>query len=336
MTGKGDRPKVLVLIGEWLYPQVIEPEVDARLDALADVVRVKDAGFLSPAAYKALFADVDAVITSWGTPFIDLETLDSAPRLRFIGHAAGSIRPVLPRAALERGLTVVNAAGVMAKGVAEMVLLFALASLRRLIPLQTVNKPAKRWAHDFPFEGLYEQNVGLIGFGQVGRTVVQLLAPFQCRFRVFDPYLQPSVAAAFNVSPCSLNEVLRESRIISLHAGLTPETAGMIGEKELALLRDGAVFINTARGGLVDHAALAKETARGRIQVCIDVAEPEPLPPDSPLWERPNVMITPHISGPTEDRRIDMGRDMVAKLEAFLSGDSPNGVITPKQYDLMT
>jgi phosphoglycerate dehydrogenase-like enzyme len=331
------RPVVVLLIPHRQFREILDEEAENALRAVATVKDLGGNGEVTPDALAEALADADAVITSWGSPFLSRELIERAPRLRFIGHAAGTIKPYVDVYALEKGLTVVNAARVMGRGVAEMTLLFALASLRSLIPFQCTNKPAHRWDRNLPIRGLFFQRVGLVGLGQVGRYVLQLFAPFQCRFQVYDPYLPESEAARLGIEKCNdLGELFATSRIVSLHAAVTDETVGMIRREHFERMQPGAVFINTARGKLVDYAALVEAAVNGRIQICLDVTDPhEPLPSDSPLWDLPNVMITPHIAGPTPDRRVDMGQDVVARLLRFWRSEPIEGVITLEQYHRM-
>ncbi|HHV55079.1 MAG TPA: hydroxyacid dehydrogenase [Firmicutes bacterium] len=331
------QPEVVLLIPHRQFRQIVDRETEAALRAAANVRDLGGQGEVEAAALTEALATADAVITSWGSPFLSRELLEQAPRLRFIGHAAGSIKPYVDVWALQKGITVINAARVMARGVAEMTLLFALASLRSLVAYQRENKPAHRWQADQPVEGLFFQRVGLVGLGQVGRAVLELFAPFRCRFQVYDPYLSAEEAARLGVEKTGdLQELFATSRIVSLHAAVTRETAGMIRREHFACMQPGAVFINTARGRLVDYAALVEAAVNGRIRICLDVTDPlEPLPADSPLWDLPNVMITPHIAGPTPDRRVDMGQDVIARLLRFWRGEPIEGVITLEQYERM-
>lgn len=339
--GPEPRPKAVLLLPHASFSQIIAPEVDRSLREVAEVIDLggkADLDALSDGQQRLQQAllQADAVFTSWGSPYLSKELLEQAVRLRFIGHCAGSIRPYVDPFALEHGITVINAARVMGRGVAEMTLLFALAALRSLVPYQLQNKPQHRWAADQPMAGLFEQTVGLVGLGQVGRQVLQLLRPFHCHVLVYDPYLPDETARTLGVEKAALNEVFARSRIISLHAAVTPETTGMIGAKQFAQVQDGAIFINTARGRLVDYEALVEAARRGRFTICLDVTDPhEPLPGDSPLWDLPNVLITPHIAGPTPDRRVDMGQDVIGRWLRFLRGEQIEGVITLAQYRTM-
>jgi phosphoglycerate dehydrogenase-like enzyme len=192
--------------------------------------------------------------------------------------------------------------------------------LRRL-PYWTGEMQEGRWkTEDFLNEGLLDRTVGLVGFGAVARYLVPLLKPFRARIRAYDPFVSAAAMRDCGVEPASLREVISGSGILSLHAPKTPETRHLIDAEILKLVPDGAVFVNTARGSLVDEAALAAELSTGRFQAVLDVFEKEPLPPDSPLRGLPNVILVPHMAGPTVDRRRLATLAVMEEAERLLAG----------------
>jgi len=310
---------ILCAMPEPTFRRMRLPEQEAALRALGTVVFCLDAGALSEADYGALWRDADAVLTGWGTRPPTPALLDQAPRLRVISHTAGSVR-WLPRQALERGIVVTTAQAAIARTVAEYCLLSALTLLRRRSPSQT----------------LYGKTVGLVGFGHVGRLFRQLLAPFGCRVLVCDPALGEEDAARFAVEPGDLPVLLQSAKVISLHTPDIPATRGLIGAHELGLISDGAVFLNSARGRLVDTEALTSALEAGRFAAVLDVTEPEPLPPDHPLRALSNVLLTPHIAGPTDDDLPEMTRLALADLAHVLGGRPPLYPVSLEAYDRMS
>jgi phosphoglycerate dehydrogenase-like enzyme len=265
--------------------------------------------------------------------------LDRAGRLKVISHTAGSVR-MFPRYTLEKGIVITSARAVMARTVAEFSLMNALTLLRRL--LYFVDADPARKAFYSPDQKnptnqtLYEKTVGLVGFGYIGRHFRALLAPFQCRVLVCDPYLSPEEAAKHGVERVDLPFLLQSAHVVSLHAPDIPATRGMIGARELALLTDGAVFLNSARGRLVDTEALTAALQTGRFFAAIDVTEPEPLPADHPLRGLPNVLFTPHIAGPTEDELPNQTRAALNDMARVLRGEPPVYPISLQAYDIMS
>jgi len=310
---------ILCAMPEQTYQRMRLPEQEDALRALGTVVFCLDAGPLPDEEYAALWAGADAVLTGWGTRPPIPAMLDRALRLRVISHTAGSVR-WLPRYALEKGIVVTSAQAAIARTVAEYCLLSAITLLRRRSPSET----------------LYGKTVGLVGFGHVARLFRALLAPFGGRVLACDPALGDEDAARFAVERADLSALLSDSKVISLHAPEIPATRGLIGARELALIRDGAVFLNSARGRLVDTDALTGALETGRFSAALDVTEPEPLPPDHPLRGLPNVLLTPHIAGPTDDDLPEMTRLALAELARVLGGLPPLYPISLETYDRMS
>ena len=145
--------------------------------------------------------------------------------------------------------------------------------------------------------GNYRKHVGIVGASNVGRKVIELARPLDLSLLVYDPYLTESEASELGAVKAGLAELLSQSDVVTLHAPLLAQTRGMIGAGELALLKDGATLINTARGPLVDHGALTLELANQRLFALLDTTQPDDLPRNSPLFELDNVILTPHIAG---------------------------------------
>ena len=183
--------------------------------------------------------------------------------------------------------------------------------------------------------GNFRKVIGIVGASLIGRRVVELLQPFDFSVLLHDPFLAADEAAALGVELCDLDALMARSDIVSLHAPILPATRHMIEARRLALLRDGATLINTARGWLVDHAALQAELVSGRINAVIDVTEPEVLPAGSPLYELPNVLLTPHIAGALGGERERLGDAIVAEIERYVHGEPLRHVVTRERLERM-
>lgn len=167
---------------------------------------------------------------------------------------------------------------------------------------------------------LHGSTVGLIGYGAVGSRVAAVLVALGARILVFDPYLDASKLPAGIETRASLDEVLSVSNAVTLHARLTAETQGMIGERELAIMPEGAVLINAARGALLDEVALASALSTGRLFAAgLDVYSAEPISADSPLLAAPNLVMSPHLAGATRetaDRAVAVAAEQVRQYLA--------------------
>ncbi|MEU6355237.1 hydroxyacid dehydrogenase [Streptomyces sp. NPDC047072] len=306
-------------------PELFPPPLMSRLRELVAIdpgLVVHD--FADTAAAPAL-ARAELLITGWGCPHLGAEALDAAPLLRTVLHTGGSVRSMLGEAFWERGLTVSSAVGANALPVAEYTLaaiLFAGKDAFRL-------RERFRDEHVYPGPDEYAavgnlgRRVGIIGASRVGRRLLELLRPFDLSVALHDPYVPDAEARSLGAQPLPLDELLRGSDIVSVHAPDTPETYRMLGRERLALIPDGGVLINTSRGALVDPDALTDELVAGRISAVLDVTEPEPLPAGSPLYRLPNVFLTPHIAGSLGNELARLGGTVVAELERLALGLAP-------------
>nr|WP_277606071.1 hydroxyacid dehydrogenase [Glycomyces sp. L485] len=170
--------------------------------------------------------------------------------------------------------------------------------------------------------GNFGRVVGLIGASAIGRRVIELLRPFDLDILLADPYVDEAEAARLGVGLVGLDELVARSHVVSVHAPDLPETRHLIDAPRLAAMRDGTVVVNTARGRLVDTDALTAELLTGRLSAVIDVTHPEPLPADSPLFDLPNVFLTPHVAGSQGNELARMGLYMVEEAER-LAADEP-------------
>lgn len=263
----------------------------------------------------------EVLLTGWGCPRVDKAALDRMPSVALIAHLAGTVKGHLDPVCWERGILVTTAASANAVPVAE----FTLAQI--LLANKAASKAARHYAHHrdsswgavAPVVGNYGRTVGIIGASSIGRLVLERLSPFDLRPLLYDPTLSDDEIRTLGAVPVALDELMAEADVVSLHAPILPQTVGMIGGPQLSLMRDGATFINTARGVLVDHAALRVELMSGRINAVLDVTDPEPLPADDPLYDLPNVILTPHIAGSMGTELWRMTSLVLDEVERFVN-----------------
>ncbi|WP_449350259.1 hydroxyacid dehydrogenase [Streptomyces shaanxiensis] len=317
-------PRAVFAMNPVHLPELFPPPLMARLRSLVRIdpaLVVRDFG--DPEAAEVL-AGAEVLITGWGCPPVDARALAAAPGLRALLHAGGSVRDWVGEAVWERGIAVSSAVDANALPVAEYTLAAILLSGKDAFRFQQ----RFRAEHAFPAPGDYAavgnvgRRVGIIGASRVGRRVLELLRPFDFALSLYDPYVDASEAAALGAVTLPLDELLRTSDIVSLHAPDTPETYRLLDRRRLALIPDGGVLVNTSRGALVEPGALQDELVSGRIGAVLDVTEPEPLPADSPLYRLPNVFLTPHIAGSLGNELERLGRTVVEEL-ALLGAGSP-------------
>lgn len=303
-------------------PRIFPPPLMNRLTELCDVdpaITVNDFG-AEPGL--SLLAETEILISGWGCPPIDATVLDRAPKLRAILHAAGSVKGHVAPQCWDRGIAVSSAAAANAIPTAE----YALAAV--LMAGKQNYWHRERYRRERVFEidqaindvGNFGAKVGVVGASRVGRHLIELLRPFDLEVWLCDPYVGTAEATSLGVRLVDLDDMLSTCDVISLNAPETAETFQMINRERLALMRDGATLINTARGGLVDHAALLDELKSGRLSAVLDVTDPEPLPPDSALYELPNVFLTPHLAGSQGNEVQRLGQCVVDELERLTHG----------------
>lgn len=317
----------------WKERFLPKPVMDA-LRRIGDV-RMNDYGrAMIPEELGDRLRDVDVCFAlGWLScpPFTEA-VLERANRLKLIVSPGASVAGFITDRVYERGIKVCSANDVMAEYVAEGTLAYMLTALRQ-IPRRERDVRAMNW-NNRECESLIGKTVGLVGLGAVGRHLIRMLQPFRVRVKLYDPYVDMNSLAHAAVEPCSLHEVLSQSDIVSIHASQTEETYRMIHRDNLKWIRDGAILINTARGSLVDEAALAEALRTGRMTAVLDVYETEPLPPDSPLRELGNVYLMPHVAGMVTLENYAWA--MVKEIERFAAQEPLQYEIPYGQFKRMT
>jgi len=328
--------RILVLPPPELWAEIVTPAAETRLATLGEVDRnVSDGNLPRPEVLERV-ERADVVLTSWGAPVFDAELLARAPRLRLITHAAGTIKPFVKPEVFERGIAVSHAAAVIAQSVGEWALTATLASLRRAVEFDHIMRPdaagspsgadrPRGWGPEKRAVGwgeeLFGKRVGIVAASLTGRAFIRLLEPFGCDVAVYDPYLSAERAAELGVRRVDdLGELMATCDVVSNHAPTTPETDGMLSAAMLAKLRDGALFVNTARARAIDYEALTAELRSGRIRAALDVFPKEPLDDASPLRLLPNVLLSPHVAGASGESRRRLGTTMIDEIARFLEG----------------
>ena len=245
----------------------------------------------------------DAEIILTHTAPITRKVLAAAPKLKVLGVARGGPVNINWNACTERGIPVLYAPGRNSGAVAEFTVGAMLAASRNIVRSHMSMMNQKQWRGDLYVNSavgkeLSASVVGMVGLGAIGSKVARLVMAFGSRVLVFDPYVKPEVITDLGATPATLDEVLSQSDFISLHARYTKETKGMIGAREIGMMKKNAYLINTARGELVDHEALyAALTAGNLAGAALDIFEAEPPADDSKLYTLDNVVATSHLAG---------------------------------------
>jgi phosphoglycerate dehydrogenase-like enzyme len=277
----------------------------------------------------------EVVVGGWSTPRLPEILPDT---LKYLCFLCGSVKAITSRRHLENGLQVTNWGGSISRTIAEAALHHILACLRRS-PHWTLEMHVRRGWREPATEGmsLFGLTVGLHGFGRVSRALIRLLQPFEVKLKVFAPDADEAAGRTFGFTPAaSLDALFSDSDVVVELAPLIPETTGVVQERHLRLLPPGGVFVNVARGAIVDEAGLVRVAQEGSIRFGLDVFATEPLASEHPLRGLSNVYLTPHIAGPTANCCRDVGEFALSNLQRFAAGEKLKALITPETYDQST
>lgn len=318
------RPRIAFAMAADKTRFVFDAAALQRLSPICDVVTEPPLEELDSEAARSVLRDIDILVTGWGCPFISREIVAAAPRLKLIGHAAGTVKYHLDPAVFEAGIVVTNAVDANAQPVAEFTLAMIILANKRVVEFRDIYRadPTRGSSHalmDTPI-GNYWRTIGIVGASHIGRRVIRLLQPLDYSILLHDPHVQPGDEITRHAELTSLDDLMARADVVSLHAPSLPSTRGMINARNLGLMRDGTTLINTARGALVDEAALLAELETGRISAVIDVTDPEIPPPDSAFFRLPNVFLTPHVAGAIGTERSRLGNLVVDEIERFVAG----------------
>ena len=297
----------------WL-PYADQAEAEERLGGVPDGIEVVP--FAGDGSWPDGLAEVEFFVVPYLKGPEVLARVEEMTSLRYIQTLTAGVENFLPH--VPDGVQLHNAAGVHDASTAELAVALALASGRHL-DVAARDMPTGTWGTDFG-RSIADQRVLIIGYGNIGAAIERRLAGFETasitrvarRARTGETPVHPIT---------ELPDLLPAADVVFVIAPHTPETEGLIGAPELALLPHGALLVNVARGKLVDTEALTAATADGRIRAALDVTEPEPLPPDHPLWRTPGVLITPHVGGASTAFFPRADRLIAAQLTRLAAGE---------------
>jgi D-3-phosphoglycerate dehydrogenase len=302
----------VVLIAEELAPSAI--------DVLAYDFDVRHVDGTDRAALLAAMVDADALIVRSATR-VDAEVVSAGHRLRVVARAGVGLDNVDVPSATARGVMVVNAPTSNIVSAAEQAIALLLAVARHTASASASLKNGQWKRSRYTGVEVQGKTVGVVGLGRIGVLFAQRMASFGTRLIAYDPYVQPARAAQLGVRLVGLEELLRESDFISVHLPRTPETLGLIGEKELGMVKPGVRIVNAARGGLIDEQALAVALSEGRVAGAgLDVYVTEPTT-ESPLFGFDNVVVTPHLGASTVEAQDKAGLSVARSVKLALQGE---------------
>lgn len=302
---------------------IMTPEVRSRLEKLGEVVISED---------RQMPADqVDTLLPDtvliFGQTDMPKERLDRAPKLKAIINVESNFMPNIDyQACVERSIWVITPASAFASPVAEASLGMALDLARGFT---TADRQFRAGAEAYGLagnEGVFRfagASVGIIGFGDLGKQLRELIRPFKNVVRVFDPWLPKETLERLECLPASLDEVLSESRVVFVFASVTSENEGFIGSREFGLMQPGSAFLLMSRAAVVDFPAMLEAVASGHIRAATDVFPEEPVAANDPVRQIPGLLLSAHRTGGTRDAFYEIGSMAVADAELIMRGLPP-------------
>jgi len=325
------KPKVLYVPTPDHTERVFRPETFRRLCSLFDVTVNDTGGELEPDEVARWVTGCDGLVTGWGSRALSEEVFANAPGLRIIAHSAGSVRvlvtaEMIAEHLLPRGIVLFSANQAIALNVAEASVGMLIMMSRRWLDHNAYYHQTGQWrSPEVPINGQYLRGcrLGLVSASAVAREVIRLLKPWDIEFLVYDPYLTDDGAAALGVRKVELNQLFEEADHVSVHAPKIPETDKLIGGEQLRRLKDGAAFVNTARGSVIDEEALIEEAQTGRIFVALD----------HPFQHLPNVCLLPHTAGAGDYGYFQIGETTVQALEDAFAGRPVQGAVPLDRWE---
>ncbi|WP_280235470.1 phosphoglycerate dehydrogenase [Nocardia cyriacigeorgica] len=298
----------------------------STVDALGDGVEVRWVDGPDRPALLAAVPEADALLVRSATT-VDAEVLEAGKNLKIVARAGVGLDNVDVPAATERGVMVVNAPTSNIHTAAEHAVTLMLAAARQ-VPAADATLRERTWQRS-KFNGveIFGKTVGVVGLGRIGQLFAARLAAFETHVIAYDPYVSPARAAQLGIELVTLEELLGRADLISVHLPKTPETKGLLSKEKLALTKPGVIIVNAARGGLIDEQALADAIKSGHVRAAgLDVFETEPCT-DSPLFELPQVVVTPHLGASTSEAQDRAGTDVAKSVLLALAGEFVPGAV---------
>lgn len=331
------KPNAAFILNPEMQPLIYPPSVRHQIDRLCRVT-LENCPTADMADHTPVLAEVNYLFSGWGCPKLDASTLALMPKLKAVFYGSGSIHNIVTEAFWERDIPICSAWAANAIPVAEFTVAQIILSLKQVLSIPALIRRERRfvWPEGLEDGGAFGTTVALISLGQIGRRVARMLQPYEINVLACDPFCSPEDAAELGVELTDLATCFSRARVVSLHTPLKPETRHMIGAGLIESMPLGATLINTARGGLIDEVALAAVlTRRPDLTALLDVTDPEPPTPESPLFTLENCHITPHIAGSIGNECARLGQIMTEECQRLQNNQPLNHAVTRETARLL-
>ena len=312
------------------------PEIMEELGRSGEVCRNPYDRDLTAEELIDMAGDAEILMTGWGTCYLEKEIGAALPKLRLIAHTAGSVAILASPRIYETGVRVVSGNDIFAQSVAEGCLCYTLAALRRIEHYTGEIRKGGWLESGFENKGLIGKKVGIVGFGAIAAYFLELIRWFRCEVLIYSSHLTEDDAEKYGGRKAPLSEIFSTCDVVSIHSSLTPATEGLITGELLESLRADALLVNTSRGKVIDEKALFDLLKKGRFHAALDVYAEEPLKEDNPIRQCKNVLLMPHMAGPTVDMRRVVAAELAKDIQRFVRGEKLIYEITEEQAGRMT
>ncbi len=334
--------KVLYLPTEAHTKQVFRPEDFAQLAEEFDVTVNPRDDSMTTKEVAEVIGEYEALITGWGaSPKLTVQVMENADKLQIIAHSAGSVKAFLTQEIVDkylkpRGIVTFSGADAIAYNVAESTIGIMIMTARDWLNQAWHIRETGGWGS--PESCVAEQflmgaTIGVVSASMVGRHVLRLLEPWDCQILLYDPYVSAQEVEALGAEKVGLDELFERSDIVTIHAPSIPETDKMIGTRQLELLHDGATLVNTSRGSVIDEQALVQQAPR--LRICLDVTDPEPPEPHSPLRQSENIILLPHVAGMGAYGYHRIGEATLQALRDHFAGRPVQGAVDYDRFSIL-
>ncbi|MBQ9112172.1 MAG: hypothetical protein IJY08_01165 [Clostridia bacterium] len=302
-------------------------------ESLGEVVYNPYARNMTSSEAAELMAGCQAYVTCWGAPMLDTEMLETAPTLRLLTHLGGTPQPFMSREAWRAGIKVISGQAYYSASVAEGVVAYILSALRNIPEYSYRLKYNREWKHAWDTNrGLVGKKVGIVNYNDISAALAKYLTVFGVELYISDDRVIPNrECARLRMTQIPMNNIFRDCDIICVQTPVSEQDGYMIDHEQLCLIRDGALLVNTSRGGIIRQSALINALSVGRFGAVLDVFEREPLSEafcveeDLAMFSLPNVILMPHMAGPTGDLRRIIARELLLESYEYIH----NGIRPP-------
>jgi len=326
--------RALLLLPPDSRDQIYSQEAISEIESLVELTDCSDrVGRLDN--LRTVLGETEVILSGWGMMRLDEEFLSAALRLEAVLYGAGSVRSFVADEFWGQDILLTSTYAANAVPVVEYTVAALVFGLKRVLEARELTRKAHRFRKPAVVKGLYGAKIGIIGAGMVGGGVLEKLKGYDVKPYCYDPYLSDERRRELGAESMALDEMFGTCDAVSVHAPDIESTRGMITGEHFRSMRDGAVFINTARGRIVRESEMIDVLRAGTITAFIDVTDPEPPESDSPLYTLPNVFLTPHHSGSGGDEVHRQGDYVVEELRRFLKGEAPRYPVTRDMMEWM-